>query len=261
MREESTVVSIDSVSKSFVSRHRREALHVLDKLSLRVSDGEFVVVFGPNGCGKTTLFRIIADLAVQDEGHVFRRWTLSGSHERLGVVFQNYAESLLPWATAISNVGFPLLAQPMSASRAQEVATAMLRKVGATFDPRQYPYQLSGGEKQLCCLARALVHEPQILLLDEPFGSLDIQVRHRMQAMLLDIWRERRLSVVMISHDLDEAILLASRFILLGKRPSSVKLDIQIDLPYPRDAKLVETIAFFELRTSILKHIRMEMRT
>lgn len=252
------ILTVDGLSKSFFSPDREKIVPVLEQLSLTVSEGEFVSIFGPNGCGKTTLLKVIADLEAPDTGQVYRRWKDSNASARLGVVFQNYGDTLLPWATAIDNVAFPLLPQLKSADTRNSAAKHVLKELGVNFDTRKYPYQLSGGEQQLCCLARALVHAPRVLLLDEPFSALDIEFRRRMQELIVKCWRERSLSIIMVSHDLDEAILLASRFILLGKQPGKVKLDIPVELPYPRTLEQIESVPFFELRKKILEVVRKE---
>jgi ABC-type nitrate/sulfonate/bicarbonate transport system ATPase subunit len=253
-----TILKIDNLSKSFFSPTLRESITVLEEISLTVSEGEFISIFGPNGCGKTTLLKVAAGLEKPDSGKIVRNWSNIKPLISPGFVFQNYSATLLPWETAIDNIAFPLLSEAKDKSYRRSIAKLIIDKLCLDFDVRKYPYQLSGGEQQLCCFARAIVHNPKILFLDEPFSALDIRIRRRMQEFIVGLWGQRRLTIIMISHDLDEAILLASRFILLGKQPGKVKLDMPIDLSYPRTLKQIESEEFFHTRNNILAAVRKE---
>jgi len=255
-----SALEISSLTKSYACPDGTTKV-VLDDISFSVEPGEFVSIFGPNGCGKTTLLKVVAGLESHDSGRITRGWEVGEDPAAPGVVFQNCAETLLPWSTAAENVAFPLLAR--GAPRAERLASAKhtVESLGLRFDASQYPYKLSGGQQQSCCIARAMVHTPSFLLLDEPFSALDHEARRRIQKRVLDIWAETRPTVMMVTHDLDEAILLASRFILLEGLPGRIGLDIPVELPYPRGIDLMETPEFYAMRKTILGTIRRDLAT
>ena len=251
-------LEVSSLTKSYASTDGTVKT-VLADISFSVEPGEFVSVFGPNGCGKTTLLKVVAGLEDADSGQIARGWENSEKSLALGIVFQNYAETLLPWSTAEENVAFPLLARGVPRAERLESAKRMVANLGLRFDASQYPYKLSGGQQQSCCIARSMVHEPSFLLLDEPFSALDHEARRRTQRSVLAVWAERRPTVMMVTHDLDEAILLASRFILLEGAPGRIGLDLPVELPYPRTLELLETAEFFDLRRTILGTVRRDL--
>ncbi len=215
-------------------------LDVLRDVSFQVEEGEFVSIIGPSGCGKTTLLRLIAGLARPVAGRVLLNGEeVTRPSRRIGILFQK--PSLLPWRTAEGNVALPLEIDGFSSRHARERARELLRWVGLAGFERAYPAQLSGGMAQRVALARALAHDPSLLLLDEPFGSLDALTREQMGQELLRIWEARRPTVVMVTHSVSEAVLLSDRVVVLTPRPATVAAEISIPLPRPRAPYTTET--------------------
>ncbi len=228
-------VEVEGLSKSFYRRDggKFTRLRILDKVSFRVSDKEFVVIVGPSGCGKTTLLRLLDGLIQPDDGRI----SISGNSPSKpgpdkGVVFQSFR--LLPWKNVVGNIEFPMMIQGLSKEERVARSMAYVKMVGLTGFENSYPHELSGGMQQRVGLARALAMNPEILLMDEPFASLDAQIREFMQLELLRIWAQEKKTVIFVTHSLDEAVLLADRIILLGPRPSSVEEEIDVPLPRPR---------------------------
>jgi len=222
------MVELRKVSKEYVVGGKR--LSVLEDLTLAVARGEFISIIGQSGCGKTTLLHMIAGLERPSEGEIrIRREPVRGPGRDRGLVFQE--PRLFPWATVAHNIrlGLP------DRGRNQERLWELLRLVGLEDFARAYPRELSGGMAQRAALARALAGSPQVLLLDEPLGALDAVTRLKMQTLLMKIWQESSLTVVAVTHDIDEAILLSTRIVVLSPRPGTIKGIIPVDLPYPRD--------------------------
>jgi NitT/TauT family transport system ATP-binding protein len=208
-------------------------LHALQELSFQVAPQEFVCVLGPSGCGKTTLLRALAGLLRPTGGEIeYQGRRLDGPQPGIGLVFQK--ANLLPWRSVLDNILLPLQIQGVPHSAAREKAQQLAELVGLHGFESSLPRQLSGGMAQRVALARALVQDPELLLLDEPFGSLDALTRERMGTELLDIWQQRRKTVVMITHSISEALLLADRVLVLTPRPGRLCLDLQVSLPRPR---------------------------
>ena len=227
-------------------RQPRGWLSVLDEVSFYVFEGEFVCFVGPSGCGKTTLLRLVAGLEQPTSGRVY----LDGEEVRnprrdVGLVFQE--PTLMAWRTVQQNVMLPLELNGCRRGEACYQAQALLDLVGLAGFEDAYPAQLSGGMAQRVALARALIHDPRLLLLDEPFGALDAMTRERMSQELLRIWGARRKTVLMVTHSVNEAVLLADRVLVLSQRPASIKAEIAIDLPRPRQLETMETPAFVAL--------------
>jgi NitT/TauT family transport system ATP-binding protein len=208
-------------------------LHALQELSFQVAPQEFVCVLGPSGCGKTTLLRALAGLLRPTGGEIeYQGRRLDGPQPGIGLVFQK--ANLLPWRSVLDNILLPLQIQGVPHSAAREKAQQLAELVGLHGFESSLPRQLSGGMAQRVALARALVQDPELLLLDEPFGSLDALTRERMGTELLDIWQQRRKTVVMVTHSISEALLLADRVLVLTPRPGRLCLDLQVSLPRPR---------------------------
>jgi NitT/TauT family transport system ATP-binding protein len=229
------VLEVRDVSKVFRVRRSKASRDVvaLSRVSLTVDAGEFVCLLGPSGCGKTTLIRLMNGLIQPDEGEIL----LNGSGPpvpgpAMGFVFQSFR--LLPWRTVADNVEYPLEIQGVDKRERAERARKYLKLVGLEGFGHSYPHELSGGMQQRVGLARALSIEPEILLMDEPFGALDAQTREFMQVGLSKIWETKRLAVVFVTHSLDEALFLADRIILLRPRPGRVEEIVPIRLPRPR---------------------------
>lgn len=215
----------------------------LDDVSFRTHRREFVCVIGPSGCGKSTLIRILAGLEAQTSGEVLLDGKpVQGPGADRGMVFQGY--TLFPWLTVKKNVMFGLRMNGSSSGEAEREALQWLDLVGLTRFADVYPHQLSGGMKQRVAIARALANRPRILLMDEPFGALDAQTRARMQTHLLDIWRNIDVTILFITHDLDEAIFLADRILVLKANPGAVQELIEVPVPRPRDYSQVNSPAF-----------------
>ena len=228
-------------------RHR---LLAIESVSLSIDDGQFVSIVGPSGCGKTTFLKIVDGLIQPTRGHLLldgARITRPGRERAL--VFQDAL--LFPWYTVIRNVAYGLECQGVRADDAQKQVQPFIDMVGLAGFEHHYPYELSGGMQQRANLARALAVNPELLLMDEPFASLDAQTREIMQAELLDIWRQARKTVLFITHQINEAVYLSDRVIVLGARPSRVIADVPIDIPRPRDLTVKRDPRFLELEDQI----------
>lgn len=248
-------LEIVSLTKSFVDRNTHKKLVVLKDLSFKVKEREFVCVIGPSGCGKTTLLRIIAGLEKADEGEVLvDSQPIKEPSPEIGMVFQEYA--LFPWRTIIKNVEFGLEYQGISLEKRGEIAKKYLQIVDLDGWEDKYPFELSGGMKQRAAIARALVNDPKILLMDEPFGSVDAQSRNLLQDQLLRIWEETGKTILFVGHHIDEAIYLADRIIVLTTLPAQIKRVQNIELPRPRNRTSME---FQEIRAKILEEIVEEV--
>ena len=226
------MLALDRIGKTYPN-----GVRALDGVSIRVEQGEIVAVVGGSGCGKSTLLRAASGLDPATQGTV----TLNGvritaPHEKIGVIFQE--PRLLPWLTVANNVGFGLAHLP-AAERNARVAKA-LERVGLTEKANMWPRELSGGQAQRVAIARALVPRPEVLLLDEPFSALDAFTREELQDHLLDLWADRRPTMVLVTHDIEEALVLASRIVVMRPSPGRVAQIFDIDLPRPRDRLSVD---------------------
>ena len=249
---EKAILELESVEKSFPSRGGPPTL-AMDRLSLSVREGEFLSILGPSGCGKSTLLQIAAGLMPPSSGVVrVAGRDVVGPPPEAVYVFQQYGRSLLPWRKVRDNVAFAV-EHRMARAKALEVADAQLDAVRLTGFGEHYPWQLSGGMQQRVALARALAAEPKILLLDEPFSAVDALTRLDLHRLMLEIWAKRNLTVVLVTHDVEEAVALSDRVALLTKRPSTIARVAETGLPRPRDAVEVrETPRFLELRHELL---------
>ena len=236
-----------------------QELLAIDSLDLSISKGEFVTVIGPSGCGKTTLLRIVAGLIGYDSGEVrINGEVVNGPGQDRAVVFQSFG--LFPWKTVLANTMLPLTVRSdVSKEEAEESARLNLKKVGLSGFEDAHPHQLSGGMQQRVGLARALTADPDILLMDEPFGSIDAQTRLVMQEELLRIWSETRKTVMFVTHDLDEAVMLADRVAVLSPGPGKVQDELIVDLPRPRwEYDLRAHPRFAEIRATVWDLIRQD---
>jgi NitT/TauT family transport system ATP-binding protein len=228
-------LEVDSVSKTFVLERRKhqEELHALDAVSFDVAEGSFVAIVGPSGCGKSTLLRLIHGLRPPDSGQIRVRGepVLAPSLDR-GMVFQHHG--LMPWRTVQRNVELGLDALHVGGAERRRRAELWLEKVGLSDFAGYYPAQLSGGMQQRVGLARALAIEPQMMLMDEPFGALDAQTRVLLQEELERIWHGNAKTVVFITHDIEEALFLSDRVLVMSARPGRIIADIAVDAPRPR---------------------------
>jgi len=256
MNAEEPFISLQNVRKVYRSKGS-EFLAVSD-VTMDVKEGELVSLVGPSGCGKTTVLKILAGLHDADGGTI----KIGNSKTRfdpardIGMVFQQAL--LLKWRTILDNVLLPaeIVGLPMKAARAR--ARDLLNLVGLAGYEDKYPQQLSGGMQQRTAIARALANDPKILLLDEPFGALDNQTRALMQEMLLGIWERDQKTVLFVTHDIEEAIFLGSRVIVMSARPGRIKAEINVDLPHPRSYKIKTTPEFVQLKERLVEEIRTE---
>ncbi|HET9588819.1 MAG TPA: ABC transporter ATP-binding protein [Anaerolineales bacterium] len=225
-------------------------LNALDQISFDVRPREFVCVLGPSGSGKTTLLRILAGLIPPTSGSFMFG---HGEQPSTGMVFQQ--ANLMPWRTVIENIMLPLEVKQMEEAAARAQAQEMIELVGLGGFENNWPRELSGGMAQRVAIARALIHDPDLLLLDEPFGSLDALTRERMWNELSRIWQRRQKTVIMVTHSINESLFLADRVLVLTQRPGRVKLDLEVDLPRPREDEIRYTPHFGKLARKLREAI------
>ena len=246
-------ISISNVSREFKKDDGTSTL-ALNNVNLNIEDGEFVCFIGPSGCGKTTLLRIIAGLDSATSGDIsLDGEKISLPDPRRGMVFQEY--SLFPWKSVIDNIAFGPRMQGIDKNEARKMAEKYLELVGLEQFRDSYPYELSGGMRQRVAIARALANEPEVLLMDEPFGALDAQTRNVLQRELLDIWKKKHVTILFVTHSVDEAVFLADRIVVMSARPARVKKVLKVDIPRPRDRTSPEAN---ELRNVLLTHLAEE---
>ena len=248
---------IDNVSRTFPGVRGGAPVTALTPTNLSVAANDFITILGPSGCGKSTLLRIVAGLDRPSTGEVRldgRRITGPGADR--GMVFQSY--TLFPWLTVAQNIAFGLREKGRRDAETRDIVASYIDKVGLKGFENHWPKQLSGGMQQRTAIARALANDPEILLLDEPFGALDNQTRSLMQELLLGIWERERKTVLFVTHDIEEAIFLASRVIVMSARPGRIKADLAVDLPHPRDYKMKTSPEFSALKARLTEEIRVE---
>ncbi|MEX0590905.1 MAG: ABC transporter ATP-binding protein [Xanthobacteraceae bacterium] len=249
------ILVVEEVTKRFESEDG--ILTAVDHLSLDVAPGEFLAVIGPSGCGKSTLFNVIGGLTDGYEGRItVAGETVSGPHPSIGMVFQE--ESTFPWRTVIENVSFPLEIAGMAKQERFERARHFVSLVGLNGFERRYPAELSGGMRQRVSLARSLASEPKILLMDEPFASLDEQTRLLLGDKVLQIQQELKQTTLLITHNITEAVQMADRVLVMTYRPGRVKRMVKIDLPRPRTSEIVGSEAFGRYVAQIWSDLREE---
>ena len=252
-----TTLRIDQVSRVFPARAGHAPTRALEPTDLTVGDNDFVTILGPSGCGKSTLLRIVAGLDRPSGGRAMLDGrAVTGPGADRGMVFQSY--TLFPWLTVRENIAFGLRERGISQAERNKVADRFIQQVGLSGFENHWPKQLSGGMQQRTAIARALANDPKILLLDEPFGALDNQTRALMQEMLLGIWERDQKTVLFVTHDIEEAIFLGSRVIVMSARPGRIKAEIAVDLPHPRSYKIKTTPEFVALKERLVEEIRSE---
>ncbi len=248
-------IAIDHIRQVF--RRNREPLVVLDDFNLEVAANEFVTIVGTSGCGKSTLLNIIGGLLESTEGEVrIDGNAIRGPGRDRGFVFQSY--SLFEWLTVERNIQFALKKSDLSPAQKNEAVQHYIGIVGLKGFEKAYPKQLSGGMRQRVAIARALVYRPEVLLMDEPFGALDAQTRGMMQELLLNVWEEHRTTVVFITHDVEEAIFLSDRVIVMSSLPGRLKTQIQVPIPRPRSYEVMTQAAFIDIKRQVIEAIREE---
>ena len=228
------LIQCDHITKTYHDIDKGQELVAIDDLSLEIENGEFVMVLGPSGCGKTTLLNILAGFERTSGGKVLlENREIKGPGADRGVVFQEYA--LFPWLTLKQNVAYGLRERNVPSKQVQEITDHYLKMVGLNGFENRYPHELSGGMRQRAALARVLVNDPKVLLMDEPFAALDAQTRSVLQRELARLWAETRKTVFFITHSVEEAVLLGDRVLILSARPGRIKEVIPLELDRPRD--------------------------
>jgi len=249
----SPILEANNLRKTFLDP-RRAALLALDGLSFSAEEGEFLAIVGPSGCGKSTLLRLLAGLEHPISGEVcFRGQPLTAPRREIGFVFQR--ATLLPWRTVLDNIALPLEINHVAREESVARANSWVSLMGLDGFAAAYPAQLSGGMLQRVALARALIHEPSMLLLDEPFGSLDALTRERMNGELLRIWDRHRITVVMVTHSISEALFLADRVLVMTPRPGHMRAEFTVPLPRPRDRAVTTEPEFVRMVRAVRAEI------
>ena len=252
-----TMLRIDQVSRTFPARQGNAPTRALEPTNLSVGNNDFVTILGPSGCGKSTLLRIVAGLDRPTSGRVILDGEeITGPGADRGMVFQSY--TLFPWLTVRDNIAYGLRERGVSQAKRDSIADGFIDRVGLSGFENHWPKQLSGGMQQRTAIARALANNPKILLLDEPFGALDNQTRALMQEMLLGIWEREQKTVLFVTHDIEEAIFLGGRVVVMSARPGRIKAEIVVDLPHPRSYRIKTTPEFVSLKERLVEEIRTE---
>lgn len=243
-------LKVERLSKSFINDE--SSVHVLDQLYLNVKEGEFISIIGPSGCGKSTLLKLVAGIDIDFQGdiQVFSE-KITGPSKQRGFIFQEHR--LFPWATVEENIAGNLKLKDSDIRKKVDNLIALVNLKG--FE-KAYPRQLSGGMSQRVAIARALLRNPKILLLDEPFGALDAFTREHLQEALLTIWGKNKTTMLLVTHDIDEAIFLSSHVVVMDSNPGRIKTIIPIDLPHPRTRS---SKTFLEYRSLIMKHLNHDV--
>lgn len=258
---EGPLLSVENASKRFGTASA--PVMIFDKLNFSISQGEFVSIVGPSGCGKTTLLLCLSGLeGVTAGGVFFKGQKLNGCPPGIAVVFQDYSRSLLPWKRNIENVVFGMRRVELH-SKAQkfEIAADILRTVGLAGFERHYPWQISGGMQQRVAIARALASRSDLVLLDEPFASIDAQTRADMQDLVLRVFAEYKQTCILVTHDIEESVYMGTRVAVLSRRPSTIIGDFNVNLSFPRDQLLTrEDERFLKLRHQVLELVRSAVR-
>jgi NitT/TauT family transport system ATP-binding protein len=246
------MLTVEHLSRSY------GGMVAIKRLEFRIDAGEFVCIVGPSGCGKTTLLKCVAGLLPPTDGRVL----LHGQQvieppRQMALVFQDYSRSLLPWMSVQANVSLPLHRRNLTGDEQRTLVSDALASVGLEGFEHHYPWQLSGGMQQRVAMARALAYQPEILLMDEPFASVDAQTRSDLEDLLLSVWRRLKITVLFVTHDIDESVYLADRVIVLSTRPATVDEILPVGLSRPRDQVTTkEQPEFARLRTRIYTAIK-----
>jgi NitT/TauT family transport system ATP-binding protein len=254
VRGRQAFITIRGLKKSF------DGTIIYDQFDLDLPQGELISIFGPNGCGKSTLINMISGLMPMDAGQVlFDGQTIQET--RLSYVFQNYRDALFPWLRAIDNIHYPLKLMGLPRRERDKRVEQLLADFEVKIDLNAYPYMLSGGQQQTVSILRALVTNPEVLFLDEPFSALDYEMTLFMREQLQRIFMKTKTTILLVSHDLEEAVQLANRVLLLTRRPTRVADFVEIDLPWPRKTESVTDARFVELKSHCLGVFRRQLAT
>lgn len=254
--EEASMLDVRGLHKTYTDRHR--SVEALRDLTFSIGTGELVCLVGPSGCGKTTLLKCMAGLLTPSGGEVrLQGRPVTGPPPGMAVVFQEYGRSLFAWMNVHDNVGLPLRRRKMPKARRQELVDRALELVGLADARDAYPWQLSGGMQQRVAIARAVAYEPQVMLMDEPFAAVDAQTRADLEDLIRRLWHELGVTVLFVTHDIDEAVYLGQRTIVLSMSPTVVQEDLVIDLPDERDQLHTRSSPrFAELRAHVYEQIQ-----
>ncbi|MFF4501456.1 ABC transporter ATP-binding protein [Streptomyces sp. NPDC001401] len=254
------LLSVSGLKKVYEGSGRR--VEAVRDLTFTVEAGELVCLVGPSGCGKTTLLKCVGGLLAPTAGQVLLAdKPVSGPPPGMAFVFQEYGRSLFPWMRVAENIELPLKQKDLSKARRRELVADALESVGLTDAAGAYPWQLSGGMQQRVAIARALAYEPDVLLMDEPFAAVDAQTRADLEDLVRRLWRERGMTILFVTHDIDEAVYLGERVVVLSASPTVVQEQLKVDLPDERD-QLHTRVAprFAELRTHVYEQIQAAKR-
>jgi NitT/TauT family transport system ATP-binding protein len=250
------LIEVAGLNKTYRTREGK-TIEALKDINFDVADGEFVTIVGPSGCGKSTLLKILVGTLRRSSGTVtLEGRPIDGPSRDVGIVFQ--APVLLPWRTVLQNVMLPIELQRRDRQHFEERSRHYLKMVGLEDFGDKYPNELSGGMQQRVGIIRALVHEPAMLLMDEPFGALDAMTREHMNLELLRIWSENRKTVLLVTHSIPEAVFLADRVIVMSPRPGRIAEIITVDLPRPRQLEMINSTAFGTYVTAIRRHFKAQ---
>jgi NitT/TauT family transport system ATP-binding protein len=253
-----TILAVDGLGKTYGAGTR--ATHAVGRIDFEVEDGEFVCVVGPSGCGKTTLLKCMAGLLPPTRGRVLLHGRpVTGPPDDMALVFQEYGRSLMPWTNVRNNVLLPLRHKKLGSEQRTELVEQAVAAVGLSGVLDRYPWQLSGGMQQRVAIARALAYQPSILLMDEPFASVDAQTRDDLEDLVLRVRHQFGVTIVFVTHDIDESVYLADRVVVLTHSPTEVKEIVPVTLPRPRDQLATKALPeFIDLRAHVQKLIRVE---
>ncbi|GAB4070516.1 ABC transporter ATP-binding protein [Ancylobacter sonchi] len=249
---------IEDVRLEYTTRQGKTVV-AIDNISIDVPDNQFAVIVGPSGCGKSSLLYLVAGLNEPTSGRILLgNEEVDGPGPDRGMVFQSY--TLFPWLTVRENVEFGLKRRKVPAAERDDIVNRYLNETGLAAFHDAYPKQLSGGMMQRVAIARALANDPKILLMDEPFGALDSQTRHSMQKLLLRVWEQHKKTVLFVTHDIDEAILLGDRIYVMTARPGRLKEEVVVDIPRPRALDMVMDPEFIAVKRHILELLKNEIK-
>ena len=254
-----SILEVKGVSKTFTGIGAAKSIVALESTDLRVEENDFITILGPSGCGKSTLLRMVAGLDTPTTGSI----TLDAKPVKApgadrGMVFQSY--TLFPWLTVLQNVCFGLRESGLALPEQLAIAHPFLAKVGLKGFESHFPKQLSGGMQQRTALARALANNPRMLLMDEPFGALDHQTREQMQELLQGIWEAEHKTVLFVTHDIDEAIFMGNRVVVMSARPGRIKCDLPVTIAHPRHYSVKTAPMFVQLKAQLTEEIRFEVQ-
>lgn len=250
------MLRVEHLSKTY--GEGEDAVRAIGDIGFEVAEKEFVVIVGPSGCGKTTLLKCLSGLLAPSSGEVeLHGRRVDGPPEQMALVFQEYSRSLFPWMSVRQNVGFPLRRKKLPGGEAKKLVTDAVESVDLTGFLDRYPWELSGGMQQRVAIARALAYQPEIMLMDEPFASVDAQTRADLEDLILRLRKQYGMTVVFVTHDIDESVYLGDRIIVLSRAPSQVEETLEVELPEPRDQ--VETKGleeFARMRAHVFRQIK-----